>query len=101
MPINHSDPHSPTHTRDTMDAGVPMQPTEPATPPQRAAPEDAFDPNARGDYSGRVDGGEHLVSEVIPEAERVPGGPISRLVPLRPRTAQIGDVPGKKGGVTT
>lgn len=87
-------------TRDDLhDAGVPMLPGD-ASEPQ--GPEDAFGIGPkRGDYTGRVRSGESYVSEAIPAKERTPGGPISRLVPQFPRAAEIGEVAGEKGGVTT
>ncbi len=66
------------HTRDGADAGVPMLAGSADEP---VGPEDAYGRGPkRGDYTGRVDQGPHLISELIPEEERVPGGPISRLV---------------------
>lgn len=47
-----------TGTRDSMDAGVPMAPGE-----SHEGPEDALDPNARGDYSQRLDSGPHMSVE--------------------------------------
>jgi hypothetical protein len=85
-PIKHPDPSSPTTTKDGTDAGVPMAPPTEAEAKRPAGPEDAMDPTAsnRGQYdSKRVvveDTSEHYTSEVIPEAERVEGGPITRLV---------------------
>ena len=85
-------------TRDTMDAGVPMLPGDAREP---VGPEDAFGPGPkRGDYSDRVDTGPHMVTEVIPDSERVKDGPIYRLVPADKTIGQIGDAPGK-GGVST
>jgi hypothetical protein len=97
--IPHTDPDSPGSTRDATDTGVPMAA---ATAPRPTGPEDAYDQNARGDYSNRVavvDTSVHYTSELIPESERVPGGPMSRLVAQSPNAAEIGDVPGK-GGVS-
>ena len=90
-----------TKKHDALDGGVPMAP-QAENAPKRQGPEDAadmMDPNRRGDYSNRMAGGESLTSELIPENERVPGGPTSRLVPQFPRASEIGDAPGKKGGV--
>lgn len=99
--IKHTDKNSPTNTRDGMDGGVPMRAQVESDKPHQG-PEDAADPHAnnRGDYSNRMTGGESLISEVIPESERVPNGPTSRLVPQFPRAKEIGDEPGKKGGVS-
>jgi len=90
-----------TKKHDTLDAGVPMAP-QAENAPKRQGPEDAadmMDTNKRGDYSNRMASGESLTSEEIPASERVPGGPHSRLVPQFPRASEIGDAPGKKGGV--
>ncbi len=93
--IPHSDPNSPSNTKDGTDLGVPMRPQAP-TDAQRQGPEDAADNNAgnRGDYSKRVLD-EGFTSEPIPESERVPGGPISRMVSQRPPAA-----PGAEAGTT-
>jgi hypothetical protein len=65
-----------TTTRDDpLDLGVPMKPGR-----EPKGPEDALDPNARGDYTGKLGGGESYTSELIPEEERVPGGPTVRMV---------------------
>ncbi len=61
--------------RDATDLGVPMNAGK---GPQ--GPEDALDPNSRGDYSGRVSERPSYTTELIPEDERVPGGPIMRTV---------------------
>jgi hypothetical protein len=90
-----------TDKKDALDGGVPMAP-QAENAPKRTGPEDAADNDAfkRGDYANRMTGGESLTSELIPEAERIPGGPIARLVPQFPRAAEIGVNPaGKKGGV--
>ncbi len=86
--------------RDTQDAGVPMRP-QVESDKRPTGPEDAadMDANNRGEYADRMASGDSYVSELIPESERVEGGPLSRLVPQFPRAAQIGDAPGKKGGV--
>ncbi len=72
-----------TTTKDALDAGVPMAPGK---PDEATGPEDAFGAEpTRGDYSDRMDQGPHLVSEEIPENERVEGGPTSRLVEVSKR----------------
>lgn len=53
-------------TKDSLDAGVPMKPGDPEEP---VGPEDALDPNARGDYSNRLGAGESHTTEVIPDSE--------------------------------
>lgn len=70
-------------TRDALDQGAPMQPGSPDKP---VGPEDAADPRPkRGDYSDRRgDPQQHYTSEPIPLAERVPGGPTTRLVLQNP-----------------
>lgn len=56
------------HTRDAMDAGVPMTQGSPDEP---AGPEDALAPGPkRGDYSGRIDSGPHMATREVPDAER-------------------------------
>jgi len=99
--MKNDNPQTDKTKRDTQDAGVPMRAQVDSEPKKQTGPEDAADPTAnnRGEYAGRMTSGDSYVSELIPEAERVVGGPISRLVPQFPRAAQIGEVPGKKGGV--
>jgi hypothetical protein len=94
---------------DPLDAGVPMTQGDPREP---IGPEDALGPGPkRGDYSGRIDAGPHLVSEPIPPGERedvilkdddgnVIGrepGPHTRLVDAGARAGDVGDAPGKGG----
>lgn len=102
-------------TRDGMDAGVPMIAGDPREP---IGPEDAFGPGPkRGDYSGRINAGPSLQTEVIPEPERLKqarkiadgsdGGltvsqalaevPRTRLVDQSVRAQDTGDKPGKGG----
>ncbi len=75
--LEHTDKNAPMTTKDATDLGVPVAPGE---GPQ--GPEDAMDPHAttRGDYTGRLGEGESYVAEPIPPEERVPGGPIVRMV---------------------
>jgi hypothetical protein len=87
--IKHSDPNSPGTTKDANDLGVPMAPATPGAKPHQG-PEDAADSNAgnRGDYSKCTGApGEPMsyTGEVIPEDERTPGGPTTRMVPQFPR----------------
>lgn len=86
---------------DLLDAGVPMLQ---GNPKERTGPEDALGAGPkRGTYVDRIGPSSyhpHTVEE-IPEEERVEGGPVRRLVAQRPRAENIGDVPGKKGGVET
>jgi hypothetical protein len=84
--------------REPHDLGVPMLPGDAS---ERPGPEDPLGPGpTRGDYRDRIEGNPHE-SVAIPEDEQVPGGPISRLEPQKPRAEEIGDVPGIKGGVET
>lgn len=86
---------------DLLDAGVPMRQGDASEP---VGPEDALGVGPkRGDYRERVgpDNYQPHTSEPIPAGEQEPGGPTSRLVAQRPRTEDIGDVKGEKGGVTT
>lgn len=68
-------------TKDPLDAGVPMAPGK---PDETVGPEDAFgaDPT-RGDYSGRLYQGPHLVSEPVENPK--PGEANARLVPVEDR----------------
>jgi hypothetical protein len=90
-----------TKKHDALDGGVPMAPQAENAPKKQTGPEDAADPTAnnRGQYADRMTSGDSYVSEEIPQAERVEGGPTSRLVPQFPRAQEIGVNPGKKGGV--
>jgi hypothetical protein len=54
--IKHSDSKSSTTTYDRTDVGVPMRPAAPGETHQ--GPEDAADPNSRGDYSNRFGNSE-------------------------------------------
>jgi hypothetical protein len=98
-----------TTRSDKTDAGVPMLPGDPLEP---VGPEDAFGPGPkRGDYSGRVDAGPHLLIETIPASERedvelkdgdgnvvgIEPGPRSRIVDAGERASDQGDEPGKGG----
>lgn len=84
-----------TTTRDDgLDAGVPMLQGSPDEP---VGPEDALGPGPkRGDYSSRVGPGDYQPHQSV----RQPDGTV-RLEPQRPRTNDIGDESGKKGGVET
>lgn len=110
--LEHSrDPGGRTTRDDKTDAGVPMLQGSPAEP---VGPEDALGVgDKRGDYRDRIPGHPH-------ESRALAGGgepvyredddgnqvvvdyqPRSELVAQAPRTEQIGDVEGKKGGVQT
>lgn len=74
-----------TPERPSWDLGVPMLPGDGSEP---AGPEDALGVGPkRGDYSGRVG----------PSTYR----PHAGTEPQKPRVEDIGDEPGKKGGVDT
>lgn len=94
-------------TRDDLtDAGVPMIGGDPGEP---VGPEDALGQgDKRGDYRDRVVGEPHESvpiegggEPVIVDGVVVDYTPRSRLERQAPRTEQIGDVAGEKGGVTT
>jgi hypothetical protein len=94
---------------DATDLGVTMLPGRPDEP---IGPEDALGPGPkRGEYSGRVDAGPHVVMEPIPESERdvvelkdddgnvigLERGPSVRAVDAGARASEQGDEPGKGG----
>lgn len=84
---------------DNLDLGAPMLQGDPS---ERQGPEDALGPGPkRGNYVDRIGPPNYQphTAEIIPDAK--PGEAQYRLVPQRPRTENIGDVPGKKGGVET
>lgn len=99
-----------TETRDAPrpETGIAVVPTTGAEP---QGPEDALGPGPkRGDYRGRQpEGSLHMTSERIPEDELerdedgriIPGQPVTRMRTQNHEPHNIGDVPGKKGGVTT
>lgn len=60
-------------TRDALDLGAP---TAPGEGPQ--GPEDALDPNARSDYTGRLGGGESYTSKIT--GYREDGSPIIEMI---------------------
>ena len=65
-------------------------------------PEDALGEGpTRGDYRNRIGPSDYHphTSVRVPDAE--PGESNVRVVPQRPFAEEIGDVPGKKGGVDT
>lgn len=83
---------------DANDLGVPMLPGDPSEP---TGPEDALGEGpTRGDYRRRLgyyDSG--VPHEALPVKDAKPGEPAVELVPQGPRADEIGEVPGKKGGV--
>lgn len=81
---------------DATDLGVPMLPGSPDEP---QGPEDALGVGpTRGDYRNRIVGEPH---EVVPIPDAAPGERSARVEAQRLRANDIGDVPGKKGGVNT
>lgn len=85
---------------DALDLGVPMLAGDPNEP---VGPEDALGAGKkRGDYSSALPAGYNPhTSEVIPEGERVEGGPTVRLLAQRERASEQGEEKGLKGGVQT
>lgn len=59
-----------TTRSDASDLGVPMAPVDDPETYSHPGPEDAYDPNARGDYSGRLTAGPHVVMDPVPAADR-------------------------------
>ena len=84
---------------DRNDLGVPMLPGSPDEP---QGPEDALGEGpTRGDYTDRIGPAGYHPHETLRVRNPEPDGPTMESVPQRPRAAEIGDVPGKKGGVET
>lgn len=84
---------------DALDLGVPMLPGSPDEP---VGPEDALGEGPkRGDYSARIGPPNYHPHETMPVRDAKPGDPRFVTVPQRPRADDIGDEPGKKGGVET
>lgn len=110
--LEHStDPGGRTTRDDRTDAGVPMLPGSPNEP---VGPEDALGVgDKRGDYRDRVPGHPHESRPIAGGGEPVTRtdedgnevivdyAPRSELVAQKPRTGDIGDVVGVKGGVKT
>jgi hypothetical protein len=94
---------------DPLDLGVPMLAGS-EDKKERQGPEDALGAGPkRGDYRDRIGGSSYHphTTEPIPddELERDEDGNVTgprvRVVEQRPRAEEIGDEPGKKGGVET
>ena len=84
---------------DATDLGVPMLPGDPSEP---QGPEDALGEGpTRGDYRDRIGPSGYNPTEMVPVRDAKPGEPTVRAEAQRPRAEEIGDVPGKKGGVET
>lgn len=81
---------------DALDAGVPMLPGDPSEP---VGPEDALGIGPkRGDYTGRIGPSDYQPHQSVPVRDAKPGEPTARLEAQRPRTDDIGDEKGVKGG---
>jgi hypothetical protein len=88
-----------TTRRDKTDLGVPMLP---GSPKERAMPEDALGEGLkRGDYSGRLGDQNYKPHETRVIEDAKPGESRFETVPQAPRTLDIGDDEGRKGGVET
>ena len=107
--LEHSDESGGATTRDDLlDAGVPMLQGDPSEP---QGPEDAFGRGPkRGDYTDRTGGVNSAQSVPLEDGGEVVRGkdgemldlkPVSRLDAQVPRTEDIGEEKGKKGGVDT
>lgn len=102
----HDPNEGPRHTRggvttrhDATDLGVPMLPGSPDEP---IGPEDALGPGPkRGDYRGRVGGGDYQPHQTVIVPDAKPGQVAVKVVAQREYAESIGDVPGRKGGVQT
>ena len=86
-----------TTTRDdATDMGVPMLPGDGSEP---SGPEDALGVGAkRGDYRGRIGPENYQPHESVAVTDAKPGEPTVVVQSQRPRTADIGDEKGVKGG---
>jgi hypothetical protein len=87
---------------DAHDLGAPMLAGDPEEP---VGPEDALGAGPkRGDYRDRVGDSSYQPHETVLNPDYDPSDPTSPrtiVQPQRPRTEDIGDEPGKKGGVET
>lgn len=84
--------------RDATDLGVPMLAGHDNEP---VGPEDALGVGPkRGDYSSRIGPENYHPHEAVPTGEKRDDGTlVGKVEPQRPRTEDIGEVEGKKGGV--
>lgn len=88
-----------TTRSDKTDLGVAMLP---GSPKERVEPEDALGAGLkRGDYSGRLGDANYRPHESNRIEGAKPGEAQVEAVAQAPRTLEIGDEPGKKGGVET
>ncbi len=96
--LSHSDDGVTTRS-DRMDLGVPMLPGDPAEP---VGPEDALGAGpTRGDYRERLGDSHYHPHTVVTVADAKPGEPTQVAVAQRPLADEIGEVPGRKGGVNS
>lgn len=89
-----------TTTRDdATDVGVPMLAGSPDEP---VGPEDALGQGpTRGDYRGRLGSAAYHPHTTVQVSDPKPGEARVKAAAQRPNAEEIGDVAGKKGGVTT
>jgi hypothetical protein len=83
--------------KDALDLGVRMAPGEPGEGPQ--GPEDALDPNARGDYTDRLGGGASYQSQIVRAGTVVRDRGRLRRSP-RPRRGGRGELLATCTGIT-
>lgn len=84
---------------DKTDLGVPMLP---GSGKERVMPEDALgEGDKRGDYTQRLGDANYRPHETVKIEGAKPGEAQVEVIPQAPRTEQIGDVEGVKGGVET
>lgn len=84
----------PTHVDDATYLGVPMAAADKPTD-THDGPEDALDPNTRGDYSGRLGGSDYQPHAIRPKAEVGDDGATVEVEEQRP----LGE--SSKGGKKT
>ncbi len=96
--LSHSEGGATTRS-DVTDMGVPMLQGD-GTEPQ--GPEDALGAGLkRGDYTNRIGGSSYQPHEVVPNPDAKAGEATVKVIAQRPRTEEIGDETGIKGGVDT
>lgn len=100
-PVSEEDRLSgPTHADDATYEGVKMEPAEDgADTTERGGPEDALGLGPKRGHYKHPDGYEP--HETLPVAGAKPGEPRVAMDAQKPRTEDIGDEAGKKGGVET
>lgn len=72
----------PTTRDDATDLGVPMKSGDVGTT-EPVGPEDAFDPDTRGDYSGRVGDALYQPHQVVPNPDAQDGEPQVKVIAQR------------------